>query len=376
MMRNKSGAPKPFRISIPDEVLADLGERLRRTRWPLESYADDWTTGTGANYLRRLLDYWRHDFDWRTAEQKLNALPHFRVNIEDFIVHFVHVSGGVGEKRLPLILTHGWPNTFTDMLKLVPLLEDGLDLVIPSVPGYGFSEIPRRPWAFRDVPRVWHHVMTDVLGYRRFGAHGYDIGAWVTGRLAVEHPESLVGIHLTSIPGPVPDAPDPDEAERAYLAEAARWEKEDAAYSYIQETRPTTVTFGLNDSPAGLAAWIIEKLREWSDCGGEIERAWTQDEICTLLTIYWATGTIGPSFRAYYDRWHDPSPGSWPENPPEVPVAFAIFPGDISPPLRQRAERAWRVARWTEMPRGGHFPAMEEPALLAADIRAFFRGLG
>ncbi len=365
---------EPFTIHILDEVLSDLRVRIENTRWPVEVFADDWTTGTSAEYLRGLLDYWDHGFDWRAQEQQLNDFPHFRVDIEDFVVHFIH-SRGEGAGRVPLILSHGWPNTFADMLKLVPLLEDDFDLVIPSVPGYGFSEIPPRPWAFRDVPRIWHLLMTEELGYRRYGALGYDIGAWITGRLAVEFPESLVGIHVTSIPGKIPEGSDIDDAERRYLAAAARWEEQDAAYSYMQETRPSTVTYGLHDSPVGLAGWIVEKLREWSDCNGDIEKRWSRDEICLLLTIYWATGTIGPSFRVYYDRWQDPEPDALPQKPPEVPAGFALFPKDILRPPRAHAERAWKVARWTEMPRGGHFPPMEEPGLLSDDISAFFGSL-
>lgn len=377
MKRPASREPESFRIDVPDDVLARLRDRISLTRWPATNYADDWSAGSSIRYLQELLPYWAQEFDWRRHEQKLNELKQYRVGIDDFVVHFVHVSGSDDRARtpVPLLLTHGWPNTFADLIKLVPLLEGDFDLVIPSLPGYAYSEIPERSLAFRDVPNIWHRLMSEILGYERYGAYGYDLGAWVTARLAVDYPESIIGIHMTQVAGGIADIDHPSDAERAWMEASARWDEEDAAYSLIQETRPLTAAVGLTDSPAGLAAWIVEKLREWSDCHGEIESRWSKDEICRLLTIYWTSGCIGNSFRAYYDLANDPAPPPWPTGLSKVPAGFAMFPADITPPPRERAERRWNVIRWSEMAAGGHFPAVEEPALLAKELRGFFAAL-
>lgn len=367
--------PEPYAINISDDVLADLRIRLGNTRWPEPAFADDWSAGASVGYLQHLMEYWRDSFDWRARERELNEFPHFRVAVDDFIIHYIHLVRGSSRSRLPLILTHGWPNTFADLLKLVPLLARDFDLIIPSLPGYGFSEVPLRPLAFRETPDVWHRLATEVLGYQRIGAYGYDLGAWVTARLAIDHPESVVGIHMSQVSGGIGDIDSPSAVERAWMEESARWDAEDAAYSLMHETRPVTASVGLTDSPAGLAAWIVEKLREWSDCGGDVERRWSKDDICSLLTIYWGTGTVASSFRAYYDLVQDPSPKPWPEGVCDVPAGFAMFPGDITPPPRERAERRWKILRWTEMPAGGHFPAVEEPDALAHEIQAFYATL-
>jgi pimeloyl-ACP methyl ester carboxylesterase len=241
------------------------------------------------------------------------------------------------------------------------------------MPGYGFSERPRQQFASARVPELWVELMRE-LGYPRFGAHGGDIGGGVAARLGQRHPATVAGIHVTNVYGSIKDGDrPPSEAERRYLVRQERWELEEGAYGELQATRPQTLAFALNDSPAGLAAWIIEKYRAWSDCGGDIEQVFTKDELLTNITIYWATQTAGSSFRPYWDARNNPSRPSWTRV--NVPCGIAVFPNDLDVPPREFAERSYDVRHWAEMPRGGHFAAFEQPDLLAADIREFFRDL-
>jgi pimeloyl-ACP methyl ester carboxylesterase len=371
-----------FSIQVPDTTIADLHERLERTLWPHEVGGRGWDYGVNASYLKSLIDYWRRDFDWRAQEARLNQLPQFKTEIDGQDIHFVHVQAR-NPKALPLVLTHGWPSTFFEMSKLIPRLTDpgaqggdpadAFDVVVPSMPGYGFSSRPTAPFVSAQVPSVWAKLMVR-LGYTRFGAHGGDIGGGVTARLGQYHAASVVGIHVTNVYGSIGigDSP-PSAAERAYVLQQEEWERDEGAYEHLQKTRPQTLAYGLNDSPVGLAAWIVEKYRAWSDCGGDIERTFTRDEILTNLMIYWATRTIASSFAPYWDSRHNPDPLPW--APITVPCGIAIFPKDLGRPPREFAERSYNVRRWTEMPRGGHFAAWEEPDLLANDIRAFFREL-
>ena len=350
---------EPFTIDVPEPVLDDLRERIRNTRWPSPSPEPGWAQGTELEYLRGVLDYWADGFDWREQERRLNEHPQF---VADGI-HFVHVKRG----GIPLILTHGWPSTFVEHLQLVPHLE-GFDLVIPSLPGYGFSERPPRA-TMRDTARRWHQLMQG-LGYERYGAQGGDFGAAVTAFMALADPEPLIGIHLHQIDTPpYVDAPATD-AEREYLEARAAWDAVERGYSSIQSTKPQTVAYGLNDSPAGLAAYLIEKWRSWSHDLERIDR----DVLLTNLTIFWATQTIGTSMRDYYDeRWHDHPMG--PDDRIEVPTAVALFANELvseGTPPREWAERLFNIVRWTPMPQGGHFAPAEEPELLARDIAEFF----
>jgi pimeloyl-ACP methyl ester carboxylesterase len=341
-----------------------------------------WEYGTELGYLRSLCGYWREEFDWPEQERRLNELPHFRANVGGLGVHFVHVKGR-GRDPLPLVITHGWPSTFFEVLKLVPLLtdpaatdddqDDSFDVVIPSLPGFGFSDRPRDRFVHARVPELWVELMRQ-LGYERFGAHGGDLGGGVTARLGQRHPDKVIGIHVTNVYGSITerDRP-PTDAEQRYLEQQRRWADEEGAYEHLQSTRPQSAACGLNDSPAGLAAWIIEKYRAWSDCDGDIERVFTKDELLTNLTIYWATQTIASSFRPYWDSHNNPRPAPW--TPIRVPCGIAVFPRDLGRPPREFAERSYNVSRWTEMTRGGHFAALEQPELLAGDIRAFFREL-
>jgi pimeloyl-ACP methyl ester carboxylesterase len=373
----------PFAVRVADEVLSDLRARIRNTRWPDRAPGKAWEQGTDLEYLRRLLGYWADGFDWRAQERRLNTFKHFRAELGGVQVHFVHERAREGN-GIPLILTHGWPSSFLELLPLVPLLTDpkangidgpAFDLVIPSLPGYGFSERPAHT-NYRTVARMWHELMHG-LGYERYGAGGGDFGAGVASHMALEDPTSVIGIHLTTMElrPPTGEGTRPlTAAESAYVAKVRQWDEVERGYSAIQSTRPQTLGYALNDSPAGLAAWILEKWRAWSDSGGDLDARFSREFLLTMLTLYWATETATPSMRDYFDnRWHgvDIQPGAR----VQVPTGFANFDNNYvsegSPP-REWAERLYDVHRWTSMPSGGHFAAAEEPELLARDIAAFF----
>ncbi len=376
--------PKPFTIEVPAEVLDDLRSRLARTRWPPPLPYPGWVAGADIGYLKELLAYWRDSFDWRLQERRLNSFAQFTADVGGQRVHFVHERGR-GPGPFPLVLTHGWPGTFAELLKLAPLLtdpaahggdeRDSFDVVIPSLPGFAFSAAPAAPGTAtaRAWAGLWAQLMTESLGYRRFGAQGQDIGAAVSIALAANHPGVVAGIHL---PGVVafPAAGQPVSAQgQEFLDRQRQWRDIEGGYAHLQATRPQTLAAGLADSPAGLAAWIVEKFRAWSDCDGDVERRFTKDELLTTVTLYWVTGTIGSSFLFYHDSQLDrgPRPGRV-----EVPVGVALFPKEnpVTGP-REWAEAAYNIIRWTQMARGGHFPAAEEPELLAGELREFFRPL-
>jgi pimeloyl-ACP methyl ester carboxylesterase len=375
----------PFSIQIEAEILSDLRTRIRNTRWPDRAPGTAWAQGTDLAYLQQLLGYWADGFDWRAQERQLNTFKHFRAELDGIHVHFVHERAREGN-GIPLILTHGWPSSFLELLPLVPLLTspkaNGIDgpafnLVIPSLPGYGFSERPAQA-NYRTVARLWHRLMHG-LGYERYGAGGGDFGSGVTTLMALENPAPLIGIHLTTMESdlwpPTGEGTRPlSDAESAYVAQVRRWDEAERGYSAIQSTRPQTLGYGLNDSPAGLAAWILEKWRAWGDSRGDLEARFSREFLLTMLTLYWVTETITPSMRDYFDnRWHgaDLEPGTR----VGVPVGLANFDHNFvsegSLP-REWAERLYDVRRWTSMPSGGHFAAAEEPELLARDIAAFF----
>jgi pimeloyl-ACP methyl ester carboxylesterase len=384
-----------FEVKVPDAQLADLRRRLLRTRpAPVADGLEDegWSAGTDPGFLHQLAEYWREGFDWRAQEAAINRFAHFRAAVDGLQVHFIHERGR-GPAPLPLILTHGYPDSFLRFSKLIPLLcdpaahggdaADAFDVVVPSLPGYGFSEKPEKAGTTFRVGNMWHALMTEHLGYQRFGAHGGDWGSTVTEQLARSHGRSLVGIHLTDVPfwHAFQRPSDPSPAEASFLDGIQRFEMAEGAYAMIQGTRPHTLAQGLSDSPIGLAAWIVEKFQRWSDCDGDVEQRFSKDELLANITIYWLTDTIGSSFLPYYDFIHAGATRWMVEKAKEligasdVPAAFAIFPRDLHSPPREWAERFYDVQRWTEMPRGGHFAAMEEPALLAEDLRAFFRPL-
>jgi pimeloyl-ACP methyl ester carboxylesterase len=378
---------RPFTIQIDKETLSDLNDRLVRTRWPDEVEGASWDYGTNLEYLRELTEYWRKEFDWKKQERLLNQFPQYLVEIDGLEIHFVHVRG-TGPNPFPMVITHGWPGTIFEMYKIIgPLTDparygadpaDAFDVVIPSLPGFGFSGRPAyRGPTFAD--RLWRKLMVEVLGYHYFGAHGGDIGARVTSALGRFHGDVVTAIHIGSVdldwPHPLPDDSELSDAERDYLSRVKRWEKNEGAYIEIQATRPQTLAYGLNDSPVGLAAWIVEKFRAWSDCNGDIGSRFTKDELLTNIMIYWLTQTICSSVRRYFEARHNPTPNPLkPGERIETPTGIAMFPGekDLLVP-REWAERCYNIKRWTDLPRGGHFPALEEPELLVDDLRAFFK---
>jgi pimeloyl-ACP methyl ester carboxylesterase len=379
-------AIEPFTIAVSEEVLSDLRDRIQRTRWPDHIAGSGWDYGTDFDYLRSLVATWADEFDWRKKERELNRFANYRANIDGLKIHFVHERGN-GPAPLPIVLTHGFPSSFVEHLDLLPLLtdpaahggraEDAFDVVITSLPGYGFSEPLPGPTLEGKVADMWCRLLRDGLGYPRFGAHGSDVGSGVTIQLGLRHPEQLIGIHFSAFYLEPPPEPWP-RVVRQFIEAQRRERAEDVAYSRMQSTKPQTVAYGLTDSPAGLAAWIVDLFRAFSDCGGEIESRFTRDQILTNLTIYWVTSTIGSSMRGYYDYEHFETPPP-PDTRVPVPSGFAVFTdsyrsGSVRPP-RELAEHGFNVTRWTQMSRGGHFAALEEPHLLAEEIREFFRPL-
>jgi pimeloyl-ACP methyl ester carboxylesterase len=376
---------EPFTIDVGQEVLDDLRARLERTRWPDAAPGEPWAQGTDLDYLRDLLAYWADGFDWRARERELNAFEHFRAQVDGVPIHFVHAHARDGS-GIPLILTHGWPSAFVELLPLVPLLTDppegpAFDLVIPSLPGYGFSERPARTGVTsRFTAGLWHRLMRG-LGYERYGAHGGDWGASVSTFMALDDPQPMIGVHLANLdnePYTGPGSRELTEAERAYVADFARWLDAEHAYADLQATKPQTLAYALSDSPAGLAAWIVEKWRAWADTDGEVDERFGRDLLLTVVTLYWVNATIATSLRDYYDNRHSAEMTIGAEDFVAVPTALAAFYANFIPegvPPREWVERLYDVRRYTPMPSGGHFPAAEEPELLARDIAAFFAEL-
>lgn len=378
-------AVRPFRIQVPQEGLDDLQRRLAPTRWPDPAPGNRWEQGTDFDYLRELVRYWQSDFDWRAQERRLNELPQFTATVEDLKIHFLHVRGK-GPNPLPLLMTHGWPSSFLEFEKVIPLLTDptnhggtatdAFDVVVPSLPGYGFSQRAVEHGVTKArIAELWAALMTDHLGYARFAAHGGDIGAGVTSQLGLNHSSVLHGIHVSSILPPWlgEGSPPLSEEEKIYRELVEQWENDEGAYGHLQRTRPQTLAYGLHDSPVGLAAWIVEKFRSWSDCDGDLSKRFSQDELLTGITLYWLTETFGSSTRLYYEGAHFAAPSAS-ETRITVPTAIALTTEPFDRAPRAWAERTYTdIHRWTEFPRGGHFIAKEEPGLLAEDLREFFR---
>jgi pimeloyl-ACP methyl ester carboxylesterase len=383
---------QPFAVKIPESTLEDLRLRLANTRLPETQNEVGWAAGTSPAFLRRLLQHWRTEFDWRAQETALNRFAQFRSEVGGLGIHFCHERGR-GPSPLPLILTHGYPDSFLRFSKLIPLLTDpaahggdaadSFDVVVPSLPGYGFSDRPDKDGVTFKIGDLWHTLMTEELGYERFGAHGGDWGSTVTEHLARSHAHSLVGIHLTDVPfwHTFQKPNDLSPAEEEHIARSNDFMMKEGGYAMVQGTRPQTLAQGLMDSPAGLAAWLVEKFQSWSDCGGNVETRFSMDELLTNIVLYWSTGTIGSAFLPYYDftqagamRWMLEAAKGW-LGSSEVPAGLAIFPKDTGQAPREWAARFFNVQRYTVLPRGGHFAAFEEPELLAEDLRAFFRPL-
>ncbi|MGH9486640.1 MAG: epoxide hydrolase family protein [Terriglobales bacterium] len=357
---------RPFHSRADKAALDDLRLRLHATRWP-PALSADWTYGFPVPELQEICRYWADEFDWRRAEAAMFAWPHFQIEIGGFCIHFVHIrSQRAGAPAL--VLTHGWPGSFLELLPLAPLLPD-FDLVIPSLPGFAFSPHPGTPGCDTAViAGLWASLMT-ALGYDRFGVHGGDIGASVSTLLGSQYPERILGVHLNYLPGayyPELASTEPiTAAEEAFLAEKALWANAQGGYEHLQRTQPQTLSYGLNDSPAALAAWMLDRFRNWSDCDGQLTPYFQIDDLLANVALYWLTGSTASSFRLYTERWPAFAPV-------RVPCAFARFPREISLPPRSWVERGYHIVRWTEMPRGGHFAAWEQPALLATDLREFF----
>jgi pimeloyl-ACP methyl ester carboxylesterase len=379
--------PKRFTIAVEDGVLADLRRRLEATRWPDEISGSRWLYGTDRQYLKNLVDYWRKGYAWRDQEAALNRFHHFAVAIDDIDLHFIH-EPGEGSAPFPLLLTHGWPGSIVEFQKLLPMLthpsafggsaRDAFTVVAPSIPGFGFSfRANQRRFGLREIADSFSSLMTEALGYRRFGAHGHDWGAFVATRLGYAHADKLAGIHITllAIPRERPAGHEPTEEEDRFYAQLEHWLKEECGYSWIMGTKPQTLAYALTDSPVGLAAWVVEKFHAWSDCNGDLDAHFSRDVLLTNIMLYWVTGAIGSSFWPYYARLHEPRlvPSGAKVN---VPTGYAEYPREILTPPRSLAENTYaNITRWTRMASGGHFPALEGPQQLAEEIRAFFRPL-
>lgn len=374
----------PFKIEVDQTVLNDLQNRLQHTRWPDEPEGADWNYGTNPTYLKELVTYWQKDYDWRKHEAELNTLPQFKAEIDGINIHFIHVKGE-GQNPKPLLLTHGWPDSFYRFYKVIPLLtgpesaggnsEQPFDLIIPSLPGFGFSD--RVALNTDQVAALWAKLM-EILGYEQYYAAGGDIGAIVTKSLANQQPDRVIAIHLTDVgyPNGQEDWANMSAAEQEFGQFIQQWWYREGAYNMIQSTKPQTLGYGLNDSPAGLAAWIIEKFNSWSDTNGNIENSFTKDELLTNIMIYWVSQTINTSIRTYLENaragWSgQPSPSA---EYVKTPSAVSIFPAEAPVPI-EWAQRMVNVKRFNKMEKGGHFAALEVPDTWVNELRSFFYSL-
>ncbi|MBF9073675.1 epoxide hydrolase family protein [Streptacidiphilus fuscans] len=385
---------RPFRIAVPDSDLDDLHQRLDRTRWPDQLPGVGWDYGIPADYLKELAHHWRHGYDWRAAEARLNEWPQFMTTVDGANIHFAHIRSPEPDAT-PLLITHGWPGSIVEFERIAgPLTDpaahggdraDAFHLVLPSIPGFGFSgPTCEAGWEYRRVAAAFAELMRR-LGYPRYGVQGGDWGSAISREIGRTNPDRVIGVHLNLIPGAAAAA-EPTEAELAELSPAERertraswqrtraWLRDRQGYADIQSTRPQTLAYALTDSPVGQLAWIAEKFKEWTDSGDSPEDAVDRDHLLTNVMLYWLTGTAGSSARIYYERAHAAYWGEPPE-PSPAPTALAAFPAENFIVLRHIAERTNNIVRWTEFDRGGHFAAMEQPDLLVRDIRAFFRSL-
>jgi len=370
----------PFVVDVAQASLDDLRERLARTRWPDEVDGAGWDYGASLAYMRELVEYWRTGFDWRAASLAMNTVPHFRARIDGVGLHVIHRRGR-GSAPMPLLITHGWPSSFVEMLALIPLLADpgahggdpadAFDVIVPSVPGFGFSDRPGRGMTRSRVAGLWAALMQG-LGYPRYAAHANDIGAVISAWLAADYPDRLIALHtlMPSFPPAVigADARPLTRAEQAFARRQERWEREEGGYNLIQETRPQTLAYGLHDSPAGLAAWIVEKWLAWTGEAGGVARRFSRDLLLANVTLYWVTGTANAANTSGPAR-----PGASPRAS-RCPSGVALTSEAIQRPPRELAERSFAdICRWVDLPRGGHFVAGEAPEVLAEELRAFFR---
>ena len=377
-------ALRPFTLAVDPRAVDDLQDRLARVRWPDEAPQAPWAYGTSLAFMQELVAHWRDGFDWRRTEAALNAWPQYMTRIDDIDVHFLHVPGR-GPAPKPLLLSHGWPGSILEFMKLIPLLtdpaahggdaRDAFSVVVPSLPGYTLSFREHQPRkSLPEIGAMFHQLM-QRLGYTRYAAQGGDWGSFVTAWLGAQRADHVLGIHLNLLPLRRDAAmfTNPDDDEKRFLGELELFLKEETGYQAIQGTRPQTLAFALADSPVGLAAWFAEKYRAWTDCAGDPRNALTMDEMLGNISLYWFTNCIGASFWPYYARLH----GRWPiDGRISVPTGYCEFPREILRPPRRAAERVFvDIRRWSVMPQGGHFAALEQPEALAQEIRAFFREL-
>lgn len=374
----------PYRIDVDQAILDDLRERLRRTRFGDEPEGAGWDYGTSLTFLRELVEYWAGPFDWRRQEEILNRLDHFRADVDGLRLHFARSTGG-GARPLPVVLIHGWPTGFPEMTRLIPLLSEGpegeaFDVIVPSLPGYSFSDAPRRPgYGYRRAAEDLYRVLAEGLGLRRFGLHSTGAGAFVAGWIALDHPEQVAGFHthdpaLMPPPDFGPDAPPATEAELAFQRRSREWAQHEGAYADVHRTKPQSLGPALSDSPAGLASWLLDKYRTWSDCGGQLESRFPKDDLLTIFTVHWVTGHVSSSIRCYYERVHHDriEPGRRLGVPTGVamPRADPLFPPRNVP--QETVRRSHDLRHWVDLASGGHFASWEEPDMVAASIRAFF----
>ncbi|MEO8010652.1 MAG: epoxide hydrolase family protein [Dokdonella sp.] len=370
-----------FQIRFDDERITDLRSRIARTRWP-DAAADDWSYGTDPAFLRRLCAYWLEEYDWRTVEDRLNRIPQHRLEVDGYPVHFVHARGETRD-ALPLVLTCGWPSSFVEYEHVIEPLthpsryggdaSDAFDVIIPSVPGFGFST-PHAQAGYVHVESLWRKLVVDILGYKAFFAHGTDIGARVTSDLGRFHSDVVRAIHIGSVdldwPESMPAQEDMSPEEAEYVRRARKWDSDEGGYAHQQSTFPQTLAYALNDSPVGLASWILEKHHRWSEHGASAGSRFTHDALLTNVMIYWLTESMNSSMRRYYEVRKRPRP----TRPITTPTYIAMFPGERELVVPNSwVCRTYNVQGWTDMPSGGHFPATEEPELFVADIRRSFR---
>ena len=368
--------PKPFTLLIPDAAIAELRDRLARTRWPDEPPLPPWSTGTSVAYLRELSDYWRTGFDWRVWEANLNSFPQFTIPIRGIDLHFIRVPSRRPD-AMPLLISHGWPGSVFEFHKILPLLAEHFTVIAPSLPGYSLSFKPgQQRFGITEIADLYAELM-DTLGYPRYGVQGGDWGGFLASVMGRRFPQRLTGIHLNllAVRRDPKMLENPNAQEKTYLDQLNNFLKEEIGYQWIQGTRPQTLAFGLTDSPAGLAAWIVEKFFAWTDNRGSPEDAVSRDEMLANISLYWFTGAIGSSFWPYYARMHGP----WPIPEGETvtaPTGYAEFPKEVLSPPRSLAEKTYsNIRRWTRMPKGGHFAALEQPEALAREVIAFFDDL-
>ncbi len=377
---------QPFSIAVPQTTLDDLQTRLAATRWPDEVEGARWDYGSNYSYMKELADYWQQEYDWRKQEAALNRFAQYKADVDGTHIHFIH-ERGKGPNPTPLLLLHGWPDSFYRFHKVIPMLTDperfggdsqnSFDVVVPSLPGFGFSDRPGKG-EMKSVRSadLLARLMHERLGYRQFVAAGGDIGGRIVRLMALAHPEWLSGMHLTDIGFPreiafPPEVPNPSSAEQRFFGSVQGWFFQEGAYAMLQTTKPQTISYPLNDSPVGLAAWIVEKFRAWSDCDGEIEKSYSKDELLTNVMLYWVTETISSSARFYREDALLTGPQLKAGQYIEVPAGVATFPKDLTMPPRELGERYLRIKHWQEMPHGGHFAALEEPESYARDIQEF-----